>query len=190
MAALHSLLSWGTAGAGPRAEPSFVSLGLVVADEELFAAGLTDRTVRSSSRPIGTDDELLAISDATLPAGIACVAGGNEILGGIVESVVVEMICDKGSSGALRPAHPFDRSPAPVTSVWSPTDPVEENGASLCDQSGPARQRVARLIPDPPVANDVFAPPCVGAFFGAVESDLRRRPLVGRSASVAISLHG
>ena len=144
----------------------------------------------AQSGAIGPIDERFVVANRAGARSVARTAGGDKILWAIVERIGVQMISHQRIGGlASLTDGPVDRFSAPVAWMQSTADLVEQRGAGTGKQTGPACKRVSGSIYVPANGRPVLRPRLVGADFGAVRANPRRRTAVGSAAVCAGIFH-
>lgn len=131
--------------ARPRTESSMTACNLGIPDEEVNATMLADPQGCAGPRTIRIDNKCLPILDGMSPARVAGLATRNEVPGGIVELVTIEMIHDKVVFGGTSSRIPGNHLLAPVARMAPGTNRVVK-GFSMFHESPASRgQRMSLL---------------------------------------------
>jgi hypothetical protein len=119
-------------------------------EQKLRTTEFTEAFLRTQASTISRRKRLVVgdeICHAT--TAVASMATRDKVRDLIVETVTIEMIDDERTPPGACALHPFDFRAAPMTSVWSPANPIEQE-QTMDRHLSVARmgERVVRTIKD------------------------------------------
>lgn len=162
---------------------------LVRDGQKRIAACSADRTDSATSDPARENHKELVALDASIAVGVALMAGGNEVLGEVIEAIPVKMIGHKRSGSTRCANHPVDFAATPVASVRSPSDALKQHCSGLRYKSCLSGQRMGTVTTDTTMRRSFLAASVVCAPPRAKQANLRRRSVVGYAAVITCPLH-